>query len=266
MNRRLGILLTVVLGTAFLAGLQYFLFSRLGPTQAIFLQLAYLGVVTALGTVLARNLIHAALFLVAFFFLIACLFVLLEAEFLAAMQVLVYIGAIAILMMFGILLTKNIQGDEGVVRLGLAGYIPAVVVAGAFLGVMIFAITQQRSDNAARTWANRYLRAPALENNAPVQSDMGRRLPRADVIDNMSQNLGRELMTRWVIPFEVAGLMLTAAVVGAIALAKIDDEDPIDVQSNGRAATRRNAPVGPAPSAQASEPAPQPVSPGERSL
>ena len=66
----------------------------------------------ALGTVLARNLVHAALFLVAFFFLVACQFVLLEAEFLAAMQVLVYIGAVAILLMFGIMLTRNIQGDE----------------------------------------------------------------------------------------------------------------------------------------------------------
>ena len=61
---------------------------------------------------LARNLVHAALFLVGFFFLVACQFVLLEAEFLAAIQVLVYIGAVAILLMFGIMLTRNIQGDE----------------------------------------------------------------------------------------------------------------------------------------------------------
>ena len=61
---------------------------------------------------LARNLVHAALFLVAFFFTVACQFVLLEAEFLAALQVLVYIGAVAIILMFGIMLTRNIQGDD----------------------------------------------------------------------------------------------------------------------------------------------------------
>ena len=74
--------------------------------------IAALGLLAALGTVLARNLVHAALFLVAFFFTIACQFVLLEAEFLAAIQVLVYIGAVAILLMFGIMLTRNIQGDD----------------------------------------------------------------------------------------------------------------------------------------------------------
>ena len=74
--------------------------------------IAALGLLAALGTVLARNLVHAALFLVAFFFTIACQFVLLEAEFLAAIQVLVYIGAVAIILMFGIMLTRNIQGDD----------------------------------------------------------------------------------------------------------------------------------------------------------
>src|SRR5262249_17531781 len=80
--------------------------------RILFLVIASLALLSALGTVLAPNLVHAALFLVAFFFLIACQFVLLEAEFLAAMQVVVYIGAVAILMMFGIMLTRNIQGDE----------------------------------------------------------------------------------------------------------------------------------------------------------
>ena len=80
--------------------------------QFLFLVIAALGLLTALGTVLARNLVHAALFLVAFFFTVACQFVLLEAEFLAALQVLVYIGAVAIILMFGIMLTRNIQGDD----------------------------------------------------------------------------------------------------------------------------------------------------------
>ncbi len=93
--------------------------------------IATLGLLSALGTVLARNLVHAALFLVAFFFLVACQFVLLEAEFMAAMQVLVYIGAVAILLLFGIMLTRNIQGD-----VTTAGYWPwkipgAVVGTGA---------------------------------------------------------------------------------------------------------------------------------------
>ena len=80
--------------------------------QVLFMVIAAVGLAAALGTILARNLVRAALYLVAFFFMVACLFVLLEAEFLAALQVLVYIGAVAIILMFGIMLTKNIQGDD----------------------------------------------------------------------------------------------------------------------------------------------------------
>ncbi len=90
--------------------------------QILFVIIAGLGLAAALGTVLARNLVHAALFLVAFFFTVACQFVLLEAEFLAALQVLVYIGAVAIILMFGIMLTRNIKGDESRQHaVGLAG-------------------------------------------------------------------------------------------------------------------------------------------------
>ena len=80
--------------------------------RIVFLVVASLGVLSALGAVLARNLVHAALFLVAFFFTVACQFVLLEAEFLAAIQVLVYIGAVAILILFGIMLTRARIGRD----------------------------------------------------------------------------------------------------------------------------------------------------------
>ena len=80
--------------------------------QVLFVVIAAVGLAAALGTILARNLVRAALYLIGFFFTVACVFVLLEAEFLAALQVLVYIGAVAILLMFGIMLTRNIQGDD----------------------------------------------------------------------------------------------------------------------------------------------------------
>src|SRR5258707_6611892 len=80
--------------------------------RILFLVISSLGLLMALGTVLARNLVHAALFLVGFFFIIACQYVLLEAEFLAVIQVLIYIAAVAILLLFGIMLTRNIQVDE----------------------------------------------------------------------------------------------------------------------------------------------------------
>ncbi len=182
----------------------------------LFLILATLAVLAALGTVMARNLVHAALHLVAFFFLIACQFVLLEAEFLAAVQVLVYIGAVAILMMFGIMLTRNIQGDESSVS--RAGRIPAALASLGLLAVLVYGIGGSRAWNEART-------RPAIGPDPALASS-----PKAQAINNMGKVLGDELMGRYALPFEVAGLLLTAALVGSIALATQDrdDDEPAD--------------------------------------
>jgi NADH-quinone oxidoreductase subunit J len=182
-------------------------------SQTLFLLISAVGLLAALGTVLARNLVHAALFLVAFFFVIACQFVMLEAEFLAAIQVLVYIGAVAILMMFGIMLTRNVQGDDTTsVARGAVANLAIIASMGLFL-VLIFGINNHvglrgRSDWAAPTYR------PALAGT-----------PRAESVDNMGKIVGEELVNRFAVPFEVAGVLLTAALVGAIALAHRDPED-----------------------------------------
>ncbi|MEW4568484.1 NADH-quinone oxidoreductase subunit J [Tautonia sp. JC769] len=124
----------------------------MSPLQLIFLIVSTVGLLTALGTVLARNLVHAALFLVAFFFTIACQFVLLEAEFLAAMQVLIYIGAVSILLLFGIMLTRNVQGDETTGG-HWAWKLPAGLVALGVLGVLLFGINAERGRPGQESWA-----------------------------------------------------------------------------------------------------------------
>jgi NADH:ubiquinone oxidoreductase subunit 6 (subunit J) len=184
-------------------------------TRILFGIIASLGIASALGTVLARNLVHAALFLVAFFFLVACQFVLLEAEFLAAMQVLVYIGAVAIILMFGIMLTRNIQGDETTGG-KWAGKIPAVLVAGALLAVLIAGINDHKGSPGRKAWVN-------LVTPPPVEPPTEKRPPaegRSAAIADMSRSVGSEMLTRYLIGFEIAGLLLTAALIGAVALAQ----------------------------------------------
>lgn len=192
--------------------------------------IASLGLLTALGTVLARNLVHAALFLVAFFFLVACEFVLLEAEFMAAMQVLVYIGAVAIILMFGIMLTRNIQGDETTGGRWVMK-VPAGIVAGALLVVLLLGITEQKSPagrmNASGTremsWSEAAVRPSSdLPANRNVRPD-----PRAVAISDMSRSVGTEMLGRYLIAFEVAGLLLTAALIGAVALAQSEETEII---------------------------------------
>ena len=168
-----------------------------------------LGLLAALGTVLARNLVHAALFLVAFFFIVACQFVMLEAEFLAAVQVLVYIGAVAILLMFGIMLTRNVQGDD-------TTSVPRGWIVPAW----------RRRSGCSSSWPSGSTTTSASRRGKRLVGDgppaAGRRGARRakspSAADPGGQRHGRtvgdEMLTRYAVPFEVAGLMLTAALVG----------------------------------------------------
>jgi NADH:ubiquinone oxidoreductase subunit 6 (subunit J) len=185
--------------------------------QVLFVLIAAIGLAAALGTVLARNLVRAALYLVAFFFMVACQFVLLEAEFLAALQVLVYIGAVAIILMFGIMLTRNIQGDDPA-STPSAWRLPGLVAGlGVFL-VLAFGITYQRGIGTTPAWSTTDER-PSIEASAANS-------PRGQAVNNMAQVVGVELMTRYLIGFEVAGLLLTVALVGAIAIAHREEIEP----------------------------------------
>lgn len=201
----------------------------------LFCIIATLGIASALGTVLARNLVHAALYLVAFFFLTACQFVLLEAEFMAAMQVLVYIGAVAIILMFGIMLTRNIQGDETMGGRWF-GKIPAGIIATALLAILIAGIFEtrpvakdskeiSRSVTEARpvraSWSEVLVRPefkPPTEKK-PITD------PQSAAIADMSRSVGLEMLQRYLIGFEVAGLLLTAALIGAVVLAQSEESE-----------------------------------------
>ncbi len=189
----------------------------------LFLVISTAGVLTALGTVLARNLVHAALYLVAFFFLIACQFVMLEAEFLAAVQVLVYIGAVAIIMMFGIMLTRNIQGDD-TTTVSRFGFIAAGLAAVGLLAVLVMGINGEEGPLGQTPWRE------ARERPSIAAAPGAEATPRAQAINNMGTFVGAELLTRYLVAFEVAGILLTAALVGAIALAvqeaSHEDDDP----------------------------------------
>src|SRR5262249_47766977 len=183
----------------------------------LFVIISILGLLSALGTVLARNLVHAALFLVGFFFAIACQFVLLEAEFLAVIQVFIYIGAVAILLMFAIMLTRNVQGDETTTVPWLTRIVGAVIGVGVLV-VLVVGIAQERGVNGKPPWRLTATR-PAVSAHDPT---------RREALHNMSRDVGREMMTTYVVAFEVAGLLLTAALVGAIALAQLEgsEEEP----------------------------------------
>ena len=211
--------------------------------QVLFVLIAAVGLAAALGTILARNLVRAALYLVAFFFTVACQFVLLEAEFLAALQVLIYIGAVAIILMFGIMLTRNIQGDDPA-STPSAWRLPGLVAGlGVFL-VLAFGITFQHGIGNRQSWVMTSVR-PEIDRGKVLS-------PRSQAVNDMARSVGNELMTRYVIAFETAGLLLTVALVGAIAIAHREEIEPAPARGASRTGGEDASPLpgrssGPAP-------------------
>jgi NADH-quinone oxidoreductase subunit J len=155
-----------------------------------------LALVTLAGAFLAmrlRNLVHCALCLVLAFGGLAALFLQLDAQFVGLAQILVYIGAIAILIVFAILLTRGSEPPQQppVTPSWLMGAGVAVLTFGSLTAaVLASSIT------------------PGVAN------------PKADVaVDVAVKRIGEKLMTDYVLPLEVVALLLTAALIGAVIIA-----------------------------------------------
>lgn len=165
------------------------------PLTAIaFYVLAAVAVVAALGVVSARNPVHSVLFLILTFFSSAGLFVLLGAEFLAMLLVVVYVGAVAVLFLFVVMM---LDVDFVRLRQGYAQYLPiGLIIAALLLGEMVFVswVVAHRGHAAG---------------NGPMAA--------APDITN-AQTIGRVLYTQYVYYFEAAGLVLLIAMIGAIVL------------------------------------------------
>ncbi|MCI0394994.1 MAG: NADH-quinone oxidoreductase subunit J [Chloroflexi bacterium] len=163
----------------------------------IFAIISVLTLVSAVIVVTDRNLFHAALAMMASFLGVAGLYVLLEAGFLAAAQLLVYIGAISILVIFAIMMTRRLmQTTESPFNSQQLG---GLAVAGLVLAGLVFLILQ--------TW--------------PLDFSAGAPEASAEVLRGSVAELGRSLVSpdQYVIPFELASVLLLAALVGAIVIA-----------------------------------------------
>jgi NADH-quinone oxidoreductase subunit J len=163
------------------------------PIQIIFILVAAATLGAAAMVVITRNMVHAALWLVVALFGIAVFYVLLNAGFLAVAQVVIYIGAIAILMIFAIMLTRRIAVDTG--SQSNSNWPYAALLSVVVFGGLVWMLSR---------WGS--FMAPA----SPLS-------PRADPL----RELGQALVSpnAYVIPFEVASVLLLAALIGAIMVA-----------------------------------------------
>lgn len=161
--------------------------------EIIFLLIAALTLFSALMVVTTPNMVRAALWLILALFGVAGTFVLLNAAFLAVVQVVVYIGAIAVLMIFAIMLTRKVMKDSGP-QTNNTWWLAALVAAALFAGLTL-ALT----------------RSPAVNSMAADFSAA------ADPVVALGQALVSP--QAYVIPFEVASVLLLAAMIGAIYVA-----------------------------------------------
>lgn len=166
--------------------------------KLIFLYFAVVMLVSAILMITRRNPIHSVLFMLLLFFHIAGLFVLLNAEFLAAVQLIVYAGAILILYLFVVMLL-NVDKESTAARANR--YWPWMTVFGILIAGEIVLLVSRGT-------------FPANAGQQPMK------LASAGV-----GALGMELYTKYLLPFEIASIVLLVGLVGAVMLAKIKTKE-----------------------------------------
>ncbi|MFW5432205.1 MAG: NADH-quinone oxidoreductase subunit J [Methylophilaceae bacterium] len=159
-------------------------------TDFVFYVLATILLVSALRVITTRNPVHAALFLVLAFFTAAGIWLLLQAEFLAIVLVLVYVGAVMVLFLF-VVMMLDINIDK--MREGFWSYLPMAGTIGALMAIEM-----------AMILGNKYFIASESISKPANYSD--------------ATALGRVLYTDYLLPFELASVVLLVAIIAAIAL------------------------------------------------
>lgn len=165
-----------------------------------FIVFAALTLGSALAVVLSRNLVRAALYLVFTFLGVAALYVTLHAEFLFAMQILIYVGAITVLLMFAVLLTHHVMRAR--ITLSTASRAIGAVAAIGLLALLSASVIPQLADSLAA---------------APGPVDQ--------IAQDNPQKIGIALLTKYILPFELIAIVMVAALIGAIVISKEDTQE-----------------------------------------
>jgi NADH-quinone oxidoreductase subunit J len=156
----------------------------------VFYVFAFITIVSGFIVVFSKNIIYSAFSLLFTFFGVAGLYVLLQADFLAVTQILIYVGGILVLLLFGLMLTNKVINVE--IKTGTIQTVPALIlvaiVAGTLAGLFY------------STWRSA---GSAMINLPPT-----------------TQTLGEMLMTSYLLPFEIASVVLLVSLIGAAMTAR----------------------------------------------
>lgn len=165
----------------------------MGLYDLIFYLFAAITVVSGIIVVNAKNIVHAAFAMLLTFFGVAGIYVLLGADFLAVVQIMVYVGGILILLLFGVMLTNKITNVE--IRSGSIQVIPAIIGLAVFAAILFSIMTSTK-------W----------------------RSEQFDIPFTTTYRIGEVLLSEYVLIFELFGILLLIALIGAASIARRDKE------------------------------------------
>ncbi len=169
---------------------------------AVFYLLAGLALAGAAGVAMSRNIVYSALSLMASFLGVAGLYVMLDADFVAGIQVLVYVGGVVVITLFAVMLTHHIA-DIRVSNRSVTAPVALPIVAVAFV-ILVSAL----------------VRAPWYREGAGTSF-------------RSTEAIGDLLLSRYLLPFELASIVLLAVLVGAVVLSRKEVAEPPDREETG---------------------------------
>ncbi|MFP5263602.1 MAG: NADH-quinone oxidoreductase subunit J [Blastocatellia bacterium] len=184
-----------------------------GWEGVLFYVLAIMTLFMAVFVVTARIAVHSALFLISTLVNIALIFILLRAEFVAGVQILVYVGGVMVLFLFVIMLVQTRAEEEARVRLYTGQTWPAVVIALLLAVSFYFAMTP-----AQAAFRPQPELSAGLQTAAPEGGELNK--AGAGYISDDTAKVGDALYRRAALPFEIASVLLLVAMVGAVLLAR----------------------------------------------
>ena len=199
-----------------------------GWEAAFFWVFAIAALVAALLTILAHNAVHSALFLISTLVAVAALFILLGAEFIAGVQILVYVGGVMVLFLFVIMLVNVGAEERGSETLFNR---PAQVATSAVILVVlsfgfIYAIRQGYEGLLTRdNLVTQEQRAEAAERRATRQQNLRSAATGTSRISEDTQLVGASLYRFAALPFEIASVLLLVAIIGSVMLARTNKQE-----------------------------------------
>jgi NADH:ubiquinone oxidoreductase subunit 6 (subunit J) len=186
--------------------------------DVVFWILSVMAVVGALGVVMVPDLFRAALLLIVVFIAVAGFFILLSAEFLAVVQVLIYVGAIAILIIFAVMLTRDVQHGNLPNRMQMPAAVLAALLFAALVAVAVdtqwefLPAEQQERVDLVQTSAVTTLTGDVLTEAGITSPEEQAEVQNAGLADL--------LISDYVLPFEAVSVLLLAALIGALVLVR----------------------------------------------